>query len=658
MAYSGTDVSSNEGNLMDLLRKDMDKQTSMNKYNNNDETNPITSDEDSLHLHNSNVDDRIYPNNNDEDLVVLSEDETLSKRNENINLKRKERGYYDVNAKRQRVMDIADKVKAKEMASKQMNIPEDIKVLKNGRWLQISTGRIVKPEDFEDAKRHSDIEILDEVIGERDNDMNLEAEDGQKFFIELSENEQRAKIRNRLLKMNKSHKKRQINEFIGKNDRLNNDVSLISRRATDSILLDDKESRIREDTNGNLFISDEDSENDIEVTGETHRPTRSENIRRQINEADRSIRNVAQLVNDVSFPRVQMQNNRNFTNTFSFQGMDERRKQKQKADLLNTHNELQKFPPHIRAHFSTARNIGDFEEKIKKLLPKEYLENEDKMRYIKRMYFKYNELMGIRRFDQFLHDVEKTRIPPLQGGGTRITTRASRPRMHMFDYLNSSAYQNEEQLTSIEAINERIEAMEDIESRRKASNLTRSRASIYDKHLVEVSNLPDHICSDFTDDVPEREGKLNESSKDNTPLKHSNDNNKKFKKVNICMLCATPLRDGIPESFKGCRTKDQSFEYLVRKYGVPCPYLALTAPTETDRLYSKRLFISTKCGHAYCGRCVMRISNSMKLPERLRKRRQNAIGCANPDIYGPKECVETGCHAKFNEKNVFREVFL
>lgn len=626
MTYDNSSVSTEKGTIMDLLRRDMEKQNK-NKYPITEDPNLSSTDDDML-IENPEPDNRIYTSTHGEEPIILSDDEDFLKKKELEDLKRDERGNYDINAKRKRVLDIQKRVHKKEIEKKQKDVPDDIKVLKNGRWLQKSTGKIVKPEDFNDSK--SDLEILDENV-------DTQQVDTSKFFVELSEEEQQSKIRNRLTKMNNTHWQRQVRNFIEENDNHNNDVSVLSRRATESILLDE-ESGIREDNNGNLFIEDD---TDVEITDEVHGLGGSNGQRRQLNLADNAIRNLGYEIGNAGWTRGLNEPTRNLTEPFSYQAIDERRKQHQKAEIMNTIEAMKKFPSHVRTLFSTARGLGDFEEKIKKMLPKEFVENEDKMRYIKRLYFKFNEYKGLLRFDQYLDDAEQLRVMPLQQGGTRLT-RSRTARVNYFDLLNNVGV--DPQLATLESINERIEAMEDIESNRRSKYRTNARRGIIADHELQMRRLPSDICSDFTDKVPSRNKMLYDQ--------------KNVKKVNICMLCATPLREGIPDSFQGCRVKDQSFEYLVKKHEVPCPYVALTAPTETDRRYSKRLFISTKCGHAYCGRCVMRISNSMKLPERIRKRRKNAVGCANPYIYGPKECVQPGCHAKFNEKNVFREVFL
>ncbi|KAL6935615.1 uncharacterized protein HGUI_02497 [Hanseniaspora guilliermondii] len=621
MSYNNSSVTTEKGTIMDLLRRDMQKQNE-NKYPIDEDSN-LSSTDDDLLIENPTPDNRIYTYTNEEDLIELSDDEDLEKKKELEVLKKKERGNYDLNSKRKRVLDIQ-----KRIQKKQKDVPDDIKVLKNGRWLQISTGKIVKPEDFEDSK--SDLEILDE-------NLNTQQLNTSKFFVQLSEEEQKSKVRNRLNKMNQTHRQKQVRNFIEENDNENNDVSVLSRRATNSILLDE-ESGIREDNNGNLFIDDD---TDLEITDEVHGLGRSNERRRQSNMDHNAIRNLGNEISNAGIRRALGEPIKPYTEAFSYQAIDERRKQLQRAELKNTLQALNKFPSHVQSLFAYAKSLGDFEEKIKKILPKEFVENEEKMRYIKRLYFKFNEYKGLLRFDQYLEDAQQLRVAPLQQGGTRLT-RSRTTRVNYFDLLNTLGV--DDQVGTLESINERIEAMEDIESNRRSKYMTNARKGILSEHEAEMKRLAIDICSDFTDTVPTKIGTL-----------HAHKN---VKKINICMLCATPLREGIPDSFKGCRAKDQSFEYLVKKHGVPCPYVALTAPTETDRRYSKRLFISTKCGHVYCGRCVMRISNSMKLPETLRRRRQNAVGCANPYIYGPAECVDPDCHTRFNEKNVFREVFL
>lgn len=665
---SGSDVTSNGGNLMDLLRKDMNKQTGSNKYN-NQSTREIPTDDDFL-LQNTNVDKQIYPDNSDDDLIILSDDEKYTKREEMKKVKRRDRGDYDVHAKRQRVLDIARRANSGSNTQVEKSIPKDIKVLKNGRWLQISTGKLVKPEDMEHLRNASDVEILDEVVG-TGNDIHEQMDtirrgtttesDGNKFFVQLSEEERMAKVKNRIQKMNNIHRKKQVAKFIKENDKVNNDISLLSRRATDSILLDNtQESRIREDRNGNLFISsDKDSDDEVEITGESGPTTRRQQIQQDLALANQNVRDAA---DDIFYAEVLRDTERrpenipplNSTMTLGYR-LEERRK----ADMVATYGVIEKFPAHLRDLFTSSANLQTFLKEIGKKMPKEYIQNEDRMRQMRRLYVKYNEYLGNGRFDHFMNDRRQQRLNPLAAGHTRI---------HMFDRINPVLGHEE----TIDEINERIEHMENIQTRVLERERSQYRMSEYERKMNEAVNVHDGVCSDFKDEVPVRQRVFDHNNPKVQYAEFENDGpidlevkskkimniRKKFKKVNICMLCAVPLRDGIPESFKGCRSKDQSFEYLARKHDVPCPYVALTAPTETDRTYSKRLFISTSCGHAYCGRCVMRISNSSKLPDKLKQRRRNAIGCANPYIYGPMNCVAEGCHATFNTKNAFREVFL
>lgn len=816
-------------NIMDLLNRDMEKKNRSSQSNSSED---ILADlEIATRL--DDVDRNIYPEDTDDSgIIILSDDDEKGEkrgRNEALSYR------YNVSLKRKRSMDIARRAlkKTKAISNKRLNylvdVPENVKVLKSGSWLNKDTGQLVSRKIYREKgvltsqkEAEADLQVLKEVYmhdGEHDKlekykteflnkpvgeDLELReqplqvselsdeytAEEGvlvnnrnsntkigkqadgkllisntfpnegltekpeklllttkESMYINLPSHKQKEIQKNRLIKMDKANKKKFLDKYITKNDNDIADIANISRRTTDSILLDDVDDngvehdiiRVRE--NGILYIKDqsepvgdassalarvdpeEEEDDDLQITDVRMATIRDDLVRAPIPgnntvmvEAERRLRAMAKRINTQRTDRM-----------LSDQSQPDRTR-----SLRNILKELENYPPHIRNLFENSPSTKKFQEDLKMYLPGGATE---KLTKLGKLYFKFRALRGNYNYDQLVKNDQNRRLEnPYMGnrfnlggdtadrnifevlyGNHRILRNHRLPINPMFEV---SEYEFMERMMG------QIEEMEDNDSAERNRRTSEKRKGALQKYITKINKLPFDQSCDFTD-IPKKEHveivrKLetesnNKDERDNmgfsvnnninldlspatlqanlfttnedysqqennstgNPL-HENhrlqesskdinfevqkvmipDNESNFKKVNICFLCATPLRTGIPPSFRGFRRKDISFDYLVKKYGVPCPYFSLTAPTDTDRQYSKRIFIAIPCGHAYCGRCVMRISNSMKLPKKLKERRKNVIGCGNPYVYGPDKCVVKSCKGKFNKPKSFRELYL
>ncbi|KAL6927165.1 hypothetical protein ACO0SA_003455 [Hanseniaspora valbyensis] len=868
-------------NMMDLLNRDMArKQLSSNS------SSEIVGDSNSIATLDE-IDRDIYPedDNDNEPIIVLSDDDDQIEQNDRSGKKEALSYKYDVALKRKRSMDIARRAlkKNKSISHKRydylVDVPEEVKVLKSGSWLNTKTGQLVSRKIYRETgtlTNHNDtddslqdLRLLKEVYVHDPKDdkfekyktdllMKKEEENGEEnlkdkdvdtalqnainsgdlnnqeiispidetpsggkesvtkldngkyiitrsfeeknesspdknetseltpkdnMYINLPSEKQKEIQKMRLLKMDKANKKKVLNKYIASNDQRVNDIANISRRATDSILLDQVDEQgvehdlIQVRENGTLHIKQNDSSNnntdtnndshnveeivldalseeeekeeaeiqevednhddnvemdelnddDLQITGVRVATVREDQLRRPIPanntvmmETERRLREMAERMNAQRTNRM-AQNvyvNPNRMNALQ--------------DVLT---ELEKYPPHIRTLFENSTSTKKFQEDLKKFLPKGA---SDKLGKLGKLYFKFRSLRGETKYDKLVQAAQPRGIRNhFQGNHFNYNRPIGAEHLNAIFNTNHRILRNHllpvnpmfeanEHIFMNRMLGE-IAMMEDRAFDERARRTTQKRKGTLEKYMAKIEKLPFDQSCDFTD-LPKKEhieivrkesvkngaddqgyiddpywsnnanmdnadGSESSSSssssyeqeeeeeenlgfdgngKDNSKSKLGKqkdsqfeikktiipDEHSGFKKINVCFLCATPLRTGIPANFKGSRHKDQSFNYLVKKYGVQCPYVFLTAPTETDRQYSKRVFIAIPCGHAYCGRCVMRISNSMKLPTKLKERRKNVIGCGNPYIYGPEKCVVKGCRGKFNKPNSFRELYL
>ncbi|OBA26026.1 hypothetical protein HANVADRAFT_3188 [Hanseniaspora valbyensis NRRL Y-1626] len=855
---NGNTTNKLQENMMDLLNRDMaKKQLSSNSSSEmfGDSNSIATLDE---------IDRDIYPedDNDNEPIIVLSDDDDQIEQNDGSGKKEALSYKYDVALKRKRSMDIARRAlkKNKSISHRRydylVDVPEEVKVLKSGSWLNTKTGQLVsrkiyretgtltnhndtddslqdlrllkevyvhdpKDDKFEkyktdlltksSEKENTQVQTREEEEEEQNGEENLEEKDvdtavqnaintgylnnqeliapldetpsvgkesvtkldngkyiitrsfeeenesspdknetfeltpKDNMYINLPSERQKEIQKMRLLKMDKVNKKKVLNKYIASNDQRVNDIANISRRATDSILLDQVDEQgvehdlIQVRENGTLHIKQNDnSNNNTDTNNDSHNVEEivldalSEEEEKEeefqgvednhddnaemdeLNDDDLQITGVrVATVREDQLPRPIPANNTVM--------METERRLREMAERMNAQRtnrmaqnvyvnpnrmnalqdvltELEKYPLHIRTLFENSTSTKKFQEDLKKFLPKGA---SDKLGKLGKLYFKFRSMRGETKYDKL--------VQVAQPRGIRNHLEANE---HLF--MNRMLGE--------------IAIMEDRAFDERARRTTQKRKGTLEKYMAKIEKLPFDQSCDFID-LPKKEHieivrkesakngcddhgyiddtywsnnanidnadgseSLSSSSseqeeedqeenlgfdgngKNNTKTKSKlrtekdsqfeikktiiPDEHSSFKKINVCFLCATPLRTGIPSNFKGSRHKDQSFNYLVKKYGVQCPYVFLTAPTETDRQYSKRVFIAIPCGHAYCGRCVMRISNSMKLPTKLKERRKNVIGCGNPYIYGPEKCVVKGCRGKFNKPNSFRELYL
>ncbi|XBW38029.1 hypothetical protein QEN19_003614 [Hanseniaspora menglaensis] len=817
---NNTDSGEDHSNMMDLLKKDMEKKHETQKsessleldenYGFSDDFKDIDRD---LHGENLPVDGAV---------IILSDDE--SGRNNNKIISNNPHSYkYDIALKRKRSMDIARKSfkKNKDMKNTRYDalsdIPNGIKVLKSGSWLDTATGQLVSRKIYratgvitnQNDINAQDLHVLKEIYHHDSNNDNMERfkstflndsnkdiseendnengienilasavakdpvsdfsnynsnsnapeslsqkevnqlSDGsvvvtktynnnstavgasvgssltlkENMYINLSTAKKREIQKNRLLKIDKVNKKKVLGEYILKNDHDIEDIASVSRRATDSILLDQVDNNgvesnlIQVFENGSLHISEDTPDrnqqvsappidldalpdaydDDLEITDvrtsrvttlQTSIPIAANNT--VMLETERRLRDMASRMNARRTEKLISEPNLNLDEV---------------ETLKEVLKEIENYPPHIRSLFDNSSGTKSFQAELKKYLPSGAT---DKLNKLGKLYFKFRALRGCSQFNTLVKRNNRRQLrssSPHYGFGENRMNNFTNIRellmgnhhilRHHNQELNSLFENNEDQF--MERMMGQIEEMEGRQTDERDKKTTEKRKGMLEKFMAKINKLPyDHSC-DFTEipkklhlEIGQKEQQLedvNSESDDETKLQlddnknHSisstkaknlssskdifevkktfiTDETSAFKKLNVCFLCATPLRLGIPSEFKGSRHKDQSFDYLVKKYGVSCPYVSLTAPTETDRQYSKRIFIALPCGHAYCGRCVMRISNSIKLPPKLKERRKTAIGCGNPYIYGPDRCVVNGCRSRFNKPNSFRELYL
>lgn len=125
----------------------------------------------------------------------------------------------------------------------------------------------------------------------------------------------------------------------------------------------------------------------------------------------------------------------------------------------------------------------------------------------------------------------------------------------------------------------------------------------------------------------------------------------------VCVLCGVTLGEGIPIDHQTTKS-GEPLAKLQEENDVQAPYQALSLITDADKDLSKRIFVS-KCGHAYCGRCVKNISGIKEVLKGSKtKFKKTDKDISNPFLYAPLACVGSECKTKLSGKTTFNELFL
>lgn len=487
-------------------------------------------------------------------------------------------------------------------------------------------------------------------------------------------------------------------------ERQRNQLMHVSRRATDSILLGENEG---------LFLVDDDQNLQSVNTAEPSRFQPITAANSQVVAANGpSVRNSNATDVPMSVRRLRQQ----LATQRRMQVMQQRRAQQmlQRAsghadlevntELTDVREKIAKYPLAIKKAFDDCETLFTFQQTVNRTMPTGATEA---IKNLKNLFIRYRSIRGNSRLEQYTQAVETTssavvasRVsePHYRRGHHRngyeeesATREAGRDYMrfrrnmglgqsgndamrgptgesHRGDddtyrraYLESGYFApmlgNEEETTrSIIQMIERREAAERSALTNKFSESTEAQKNkIYGK----AGNLPSGYTSSFSSDIL-----MNRDKMQNTNVSNGNTSSvvaevmEGYEKVPICVLCGVELGMGIPLDFEGKRSIDQSFEYMVEKYGVACPFQALTRPTDYDRECSKRCFVAKPCGHVFCGRCVLRVNHATRLSAGAKKSMSRFKGPSNPNNYGPNTCVGENCHVKLRKKGAFQEVFL
>ncbi|KAL6948947.1 hypothetical protein ACO0QE_001427 [Hanseniaspora vineae] len=487
-------------------------------------------------------------------------------------------------------------------------------------------------------------------------------------------------------------------------ERQRNQLMHVSRRATDSILLSENEG---------LFLVDDDQNLQSVNTAEPasrFQPITAANSQ-VVTTGGTSMRDSSAANAPMSVRRLRQQ----LATQRRMQLMQQRRAQQmlQRAsghadlevnnELTDVREKIGRYPDATKKAFDECETLFTFQQTVNRTMPAGATEA---IKNLRNLFMRYRSIRGNSRLQEYAQSAATlARSSEVQnrrayrrsrheaGSATREAGRdymrirrnmglgqSAAVAMHGHDhddgdnsdndgaastrsYLESGYFTpmfgNEEETTrSIIQMIERREAAERSALTTKFSESTESQKSrIYGK----AEKLPPGYTSSFSSALLMDEGKqLNNT----TP--HVNKDNKAcapqitegYEKVPICVLCGVELGVGIPADFVGKRSIDQSFEYMVEKYGVACPYQTLTRPTDYDRECSKRCFIAKPCGHVFCGRCVLRVNHATRLSAGAKKSMSRFRGPSNPNNYGPNTCVGENCHVKLRKKGAFQEVFL
>ena len=177
------------------------------------------------------------------------------------------------------------------------------------------------------------------------------------------------------------------------------------------------------------------------------------------------------------------------------------------------------------------------------------------------------------------------------------------------------------------------------------------------KYINKANSLPEGYSSSFNTS-PMMSMTLENNGAEEKVMVTDDEAAKSYEDIPVCVLCGTELGLGIPSDFKGISDKDKgvSFEALQSKYKSLCPYQTLARPTDVDRDISRRTFISS-CGHAFCGRCFVRIDNARTMSTKLKNKLKGLKGPSHPDNYGPKQCPAAGCRCILRKRGMMREVY-
>ncbi|EDO19307.1 hypothetical protein Kpol_1036p52 [Vanderwaltozyma polyspora DSM 70294] len=207
----------------------------------------------------------------------------------------------------------------------------------------------------------------------------------------------------------------------------------------------------------------------------------------------------------------------------------------------------------------------------------------------------------------------------------------------------------------ITMIQEREEVEKDLRTK-KYSESTKEKQDEFERRATE---LPDGYSSSFNTE-PKAKVDMTKNGVNGSVSVVDDTMAEDWEEIPICCLCGVTLSEGIPDEFQGMSNEDRflPFEELKEKYDSFCPYQCLIRPSQSDRDFSKRVYVAN-CGHTYCGRCYRRIQNSKEKSKLPKSQLAKLKGACHPDNYGPKKCPVTSCNRllRISRGVAFREAY-
>lgn len=328
-------------------------------------------------------------------------------------------------------------------------------------------------------------------------------------------------------------------------------------------------------------------------------------------------------------------------------------RQGESPELTQLRSRIRRYPLNVRSVFDHAQSLNEFETMIESVNPDIW---EREQTTLKEIFIAYRAQVRENWVLSNINNRGGNRATHDIGGLGTTANSASRSliaeylhRVMQFESHNDYNDHAEEEHT--QSIIRMIEERENRERDNKIKRLKEKSKSKQNQLIDKAAHLPKGFSASFSTEP------INDIIHIDTNDKIKE--NDEYEDIAICCLCGVDISCGIPDDFKGISEQDSevSFESLVQKYGISCPYKSLASPTILDRDLSKRTFVS-KCGHTFCGRCYLRISSASEATKSFtRKQLKKLIGPANPAIYGPSVCPAPDCNAKIRAKGRMTEIF-
>lgn len=364
----------------------------------------------------------------------------------------------------------------------------------------------------------------------------------------------------------------------------------------------------------------------------------------------------------------------------SFTGRD--RGENQDPAFAALRRRVDDYPPNIRSAFDHAQSMNEFRSILQNVDP---LTWQDCRSDLERLYMDYRNSM-VRRAAQagqsmldyrspqrgtdgragLLHNLRPLdlRIGVGSGMGESLTHYLLEHSAYGYDpyglIANPRGLDNdtEEEARTQSILNAIQDREEQEHNARTKKNMQKTRQQ-EGKIVERCKNLPEGFSASFdTTPTTVRMEPLEDGNKQAIVVEDEAAV-AEWEEIAVCCLCGVELGVGIPDEFTGISPEDRgkAFEQLVNTYDSCCPYQSLTSANGTERDLSKKTFVAS-CGHAFCGRCVVRIENARSQPKSNKKRFSELKGPLHPDNYGPKTCPGADCKYSLRSgRSRMREAF-